>query len=217
VLAVCAGCGRSPSPSATPAADAPSASEASTLRRGNGPEPDSLDPQRARTDSGQHILRDLFEGLTAVGPDSAPVPAAAETWTVSDDGLEYRFRLREGLHWSNGDPLVAEDFVAGMRRLVDPATASQYAQILEPVVAASAIVRGERPPADLGVSAPDERTVVVRVVSPTALPAGARRAPKHFPGATGRRSRRTATSSRVRAGSSRTARSCSRTGSSART
>jgi oligopeptide transport system substrate-binding protein len=181
MLAVCAGCGRSPSPSATPAADAPSASEASTLRRGNGPEPDSLDPQRARTDSGQHILRDLFEGLTAVGPDSVPVPAAAETWTVSDDGLEYRFRLREGLHWSNGDPLVAEDFVAGMRRLVDPATASQYAQILEPVVAASAIVRGERPPADLGVSAPDERTVVVRVVSPTPYLLGLVAHPSTFP------------------------------------
>jgi oligopeptide transport system substrate-binding protein len=100
---------------------------------------------------------------------------------VSDDGLEYRFRLREGLHWSNGDPLVAEDFVAGMRRLVDPATASQYAQILEPVVAASAIVRGERPPADLGVSAPDERTVVVRVVSPTPYLLGLVAHPSTFP------------------------------------
>jgi len=71
--------------------------------------------------------------------------------------------------------------VAGMRRLVDPATASQYAQILEPVVAASAIVRGERPPADLGVSAPDERTVVVRVVSPTPYLLGLVAHPSTFP------------------------------------
>ena len=122
--------------------DGQAAIDVTTLRRGNGPEPDSLDPQRARTDSSLNVIRDLFEGLTAVGGDGKPVAAAAESWTVSADGREYRFRLREGLRWSNGDPLVAGDFVVGMRRLVDPATASQYAQILEPVVNAAAIVRG---------------------------------------------------------------------------
>jgi len=182
VLAVCAGCSRAPTSStSSTGADVLPVSESSTLRRGNGPEPDSLDPQRSRTDSGQHILRDLFEGLTAVGDDGAPVPAAAESWTVSADGLEYTFRLREGLRWSNGDPLVAEDFVAGMRRLVDPATASQYAQMLEPVVAANEVVRGKRPPTDLGVSAPDERTVVLRVVSPTPYLLGLVAHPSTYP------------------------------------
>jgi oligopeptide transport system substrate-binding protein len=146
--------------------DGQAAIDVTTLRRGNGPEPDSLDPQRARTDSSLNVIRDLFEGLTAVGGDGKPVAAAAESWTVSADGREYRFRLREGLRWSNGDPLVAGDFVVGMRRLVDPATASQYAQILEPVVNAAAIVRGERPPSELGVVAPDARTVIVRLVNP---------------------------------------------------
>ena len=119
------------------------AADPTTLRRGNGPEPDTLDPQRSRTDASFNIQRDLFEGLTAVGPDGDAVPAAAESWTVSADGLEYTFRLREGLRWSNGDPVVAGDFVAGMRRLVDPATASPYAMVLEPVVNASAIVSGK--------------------------------------------------------------------------
>jgi oligopeptide transport system substrate-binding protein len=137
-----------------------------TLRLGNGPEPDSLDPQRARTVSALNVIRDLFEGLTAVGPQGTPVPAAAESWTVSADGLEYRFHLREGLRWSNGDPVVAADYVAGMRRLVDPKTASQYAQILEPVVNAAAIIGGKRPPSDLGVEAPDAHTIVVRLVNP---------------------------------------------------
>lgn len=137
-----------------------------TLRLGNGPEPDSLDPQRARTVSALNVIRDLFEGLTAVGPQGTPVPAAAESWTVSADGLEYRFHLREGLRWSNGDPVVAADYVAGMRRLVDPKTASQYAQILEPVVNAAAIIGGKRPPSDLGVEAPDVHTIVVRLVNP---------------------------------------------------
>jgi ABC-type oligopeptide transport system substrate-binding subunit len=90
---------------------------------GGAPEPDTLDPQLARTDGAFNILRDVFEGLTAIGPDGSPVPAAAESWTVTPDGLEYRFTLRDGLRWSNGDALVAADFVAGMRRLVDPRTA----------------------------------------------------------------------------------------------
>ncbi len=161
--------------------DGAPAVDASTLRRGNGPEPDSLDPQRARTDTALNMLRDLFEGLTAVGGDGRPVPAAAESWTVSTDGREYRFRLRQGLRWSNGDPVVAGDFVAGMRRLVDPATASQYAQILEPVVNAAAIVRGERPPSELGVLAPDARTVVVRLANPAPYLLGLMSHPSTFP------------------------------------
>ncbi len=152
-----------------------------TLRRGNGPEPDTLDPQRARTDSALNALRDLFEGLTAVGPDGAPVPAAAESWTISPDGLEYRFRLRPGLRWSNGDALTGADFVAGMRRLVDPATASQYAQIFEPVLGAAAITRGKAASSELGVSAPDERTIVVRLEHPAPYVLGLFTHPSTFP------------------------------------
>jgi len=163
-LAACGGGDSKPGSSA----EAPTTqSDFTTLRRGNGPEPDSLDPQRARTDAAFNILRDLFEGLTAVGPDGGAVPAAAESWTVSADGLEYTFRLREGLRWSNGEPLTAGDYVAGMRRLADPGTASPYAQVLEPVVSAAAITRGEKRPEDLGVAAPDDRTLVIRVQNPT--------------------------------------------------
>jgi len=163
-------------------AQAPSSSVAGTLlTRGNGPEPDTLDPQKARTDGAFNILRDAFEGLTAVGPDGGAVPAAADSWTVSSDGLEYRFHLRDGLRWSNGDPVVAGDYVAGMRRLVDPATASPYAQILEPVVNAAAITRGERPAKDLGVSAPDERTVAIRLRNPAPYLLGLLAQPGAFP------------------------------------
>ena len=61
----------------------PPTPRARSCTRGNGPEPDTLDPQNARTDGAFNILRDLFEGLTAVGPDGGAVPAAAESWTVS--------------------------------------------------------------------------------------------------------------------------------------
>jgi len=157
------------------------AADPTTLRRGNGPEPDTLDPQRSRTDASFNIQRDLFEGLTAVGPEGEAVPAAAESWTVSADGLEYTFRLREGLRWSNGDPVLAGDFVAGMRRLVDPATASPYAQVLEPVLHASAIVAGKQAVDTLGVTAPDDRTVEIRLVNPAPYLLGVLAHPSTFP------------------------------------
>jgi len=152
-----------------------------TLRRGNGPEPDTLDPQLARTDAAFNILRDLFEGLTAIAPDGSAVPAAAESWTVSTDGREYTFRLREGLRWSNGDPLTARDYVAGMRRLVDPRTASPYAQFIDPVLNAAAITRGAMPPEQLGVAAPDDRTLTVRLAAPAPYLLGLLAQPPTFP------------------------------------
>ena len=152
-----------------------------TLRRGNGPEPDSLDPQLARTDAAFNILRDLFEGLTAVGADGSPTPASAESWTVSPDGLEYTFTLRENVRWSNGDPVVADDYVAGMRRLVDPATASPYAQFIDPILNAAAISRGEKKPEDLGVTARDPRTVVVRLAAPAPYLLGLLAQPPTYP------------------------------------
>jgi oligopeptide transport system substrate-binding protein len=136
------------------------------LLRGNGPDPDSLDPHRARSTESMQILRDLFEGLTRLDRNAAPIPGAAESWTVSDDGCVYTFKLRPNLRWSNGDPLVAEDFTAGLRRLVDPATASQYAQVVNVMVNASDIVTGKKPVDTLGVSAPDTGTVVITLATP---------------------------------------------------
>src|SRR5262245_66592637 len=89
------------------ASTADSRHEPVVLNRGNGPEPESLDPQRARTDAELTILRDVYEGLTALDADAKAAPAAAREWSVSPDGREYTFQLRDGLHWSNDDPVVA--------------------------------------------------------------------------------------------------------------
>ncbi len=137
------------------------------LRRGNGSEPDSIDPQLARMEASMTILRDCYEGLVSMAPDGSPIAGAAESWSVSEDGRRYTFRLRPAARWSNGDRLVAEDFVAAFRRLVNPATASQYALMLEPVVNAAEIVAGRKPPESLGVSAPDAATLVVELAEPS--------------------------------------------------
>jgi oligopeptide transport system substrate-binding protein len=136
------------------------------LVRGGGPDPDSLDPQKARGFEAQGILRDLCEGLTTLDKHAGVAPGVASDWSASRDGLTYTFALRHDARWSNGDPVVARDFVAGLMRLVDPATASGYAQYVDVIANAGDIVAGRKPPDSLGVAAPDDFTVVITLATP---------------------------------------------------
>jgi oligopeptide transport system substrate-binding protein len=152
----------------TGAGDAARASPAKLiLRRGNGVEPESLDIHRARSEAALTILRDLYEGLTAIGPDGGPEPAAADRCEVSPDGKTYRFHLRPTARWSNGDAVVAEDFMAAWRRLVDPHTGAQYAGILGSVRGAAEITAGSAAPGTLGVHSDDPATLIVELARPT--------------------------------------------------
>ena len=137
------------------------------LVRGGGPDPDSLDPQKARGFEAQSILRDLCEGLTTLDKDAAVAPGVARSWSVSADGKAYTFRLRPEARWSNGDRVVAADFVAALQRLVDPATASGYAEYVDVIANTPDIVAGRKRPADLGVAAPDEATLIITLAAPT--------------------------------------------------
>jgi len=161
-LLLIAACSRSPQ---TPSTAAP---HSAILLRGAGAEPDSLDPQKARSVEAQEILRDLCEGLTTLDKAGGVGPGVATDWTVSADGKKYTFNLRPDARWSNGERVVAADFVAALRRLVDPATASSYAQVIDVVENASDIVAGRKPPESLGVLAPGESTVTIDLASPAA-------------------------------------------------
>ncbi len=140
---------------------------AQVLHQGNGAEPNSLDPHRADGVSTANIVRDLFEGLTGISPKGEVVPAAAESWTLSADGLVYVFTLREHLRWSDGSAVVADDFVAGLQRSIDPATGNAYAQMLLPIANAGAILKGDLPPSALAVQALNLRTVEIRLTAAT--------------------------------------------------
>jgi len=148
----------------TPGTDDSTANE---LRRGNGSEPDSIDPQLARMEAAMTILRDSYEGLVSMAADGSPVPGAAQGWEISTDGRRYTFHVRPEARWSNSDRVVAEEFAAAWRKLVDPATASQYALMLEPVRNAPDIVAGKMPAESLGVTAPDEATLIVDLSEPS--------------------------------------------------
>jgi oligopeptide transport system substrate-binding protein len=164
LLALAALCGCSRSHTGGPVGVA--ANSPATLLRGLGAEPDSLDPQKARADEAQRVLRDICEGLTTLDKTGGAAPGIAERWQVSPDGKTYTFHLRHNAKWSNGQPVVAADFVGGLRRLVEPDTASQYAEVVDVIVNASAIVAGRKPPESLGVSAPDPYTVIVTLRNP---------------------------------------------------
>jgi oligopeptide transport system substrate-binding protein len=141
--------------------------DAPVLNRALSTEPESLDPQKSRSVQAADVLRDIGEGLVSYDASGEMVPATAQSWEISADGLTYTFRIRPGARWSNGDPVTATDFVFGLRRLVDPATAAFYAAELGNVVNAADIVAGKLEPGELGVSAKDERTLVISLVRPT--------------------------------------------------
>ncbi|WP_187265886.1 peptide ABC transporter substrate-binding protein [Alkalisalibacterium limincola] len=148
----------------------PAAASDATLHRGNGPEPSTLDAHRCPEIACANILRDLYEGLVADGPDGQPLPGLAREWGVSPDGLRWTFHLREGLRWSNGEPLDAHQVVASFRRAFEPATAAPHAALFDPLRNASRVQAGELPPEALGVSAADSRTVVFELTRSAPLP-----------------------------------------------
>ncbi len=153
------------------AADVPEGTQLSTsqiFRRGIGAEPASLDPQKIEGTPGGYVARDLFEGLMTQDGDGNTINGTAESWSVSDDGLVYTFKLRDNANWSNGDPVTADDFVFAFQRAVDPATASKYSWYMQipGIVNADEVVAGTLPPSKLGVRAVDSKTFEVTLKQP---------------------------------------------------
>ena len=127
----------------------------------------SIDPGMVEDAAGGDIVRDLFEGLLNQDADGNIVPGVASSYEVSDDLLTYTFTLRDA-KWSNGDPVLASDFVYAWRRAASPELASPYSWYLElmAVENVSEVIAGDMPTDALGISAPDDKTVVVKITQP---------------------------------------------------
>ena len=136
------------------------------LRRGLAGEPRTLDPQLAEDTFSFPVLRDLYEGLTAQDRNGKIVPGAAESWTIDETGTVYTFVLRPKAKWSDGDPTIATEFVQGLRRAVDPQTASGSSALLAVIKGASDIIAGRKKVTDLGVTAIDKSTVRIELEHP---------------------------------------------------
>ena len=139
---------------------------AEQLRRGIGANPDSLDPQQAEGTWANDVIGDMFIGLFTEDAAARPVPGVAESWTVSEDGLVWTFKLKQ-TNWSDGTPLTANDFVFGFRRLLDPKTVGAvYASIQYGIKNARDVNGGRLPTDQLGVRAIDDYTLELTLENP---------------------------------------------------
>ncbi len=154
---------------------------AGTLRRGNGGDPGTLDPALAEDVHAFNVLLDLYEGLVVQEADGTLSPGAAAAWDVSGDGLRYRFSLRQDARWSNGQALVAQHYVDGVRHVVAQGSRSPNAFLLSPIKNFDAVSRGELPPELLGVTAPDDHTVEFTLSQPAGYFPGVLAMPVAFP------------------------------------
>lgn len=137
------------------------------LHCGNGVEPGDLDPHTNTGAPESVILGEIFEALVTRDTDLQIVPAAAESWDVSETGRILTFRLRPGLKWSNGDPLTARDFRDSFKRLLEPSLAAQFAFMAYPVAGAEEYNTGRtRDFSTVGFQALDDRTFRVILKEP---------------------------------------------------
>ena len=132
--------------------------DARAFVRGNGAEPDTLDPHKASGNWENNIIGDMFIGLMTDGPSGEAVPGTAQSYSVSQDGLTYTFKLRDHT-WSDGTPVTAHDYVYSFRRIANPKTAAQYVSILYPMKNMQEAAAGRAPPETVGARAIDDRTL----------------------------------------------------------
>jgi len=138
------------------------------LRANNGSEPGSLDPALAQGTHESWVLENVFEGLMTFDENGKLVEGMAESYEVSEDGTTYIFILRNGITWTNGDPITAEDFEYSWKRALAPETAGNYASILYYIRGAKSYNAGEGSADDVLVTALDKKTLEVTLETPIA-------------------------------------------------
>jgi oligopeptide transport system substrate-binding protein len=125
-----------------------------------------LDSTTTTDEVSSNILVNAIEGLYRLDENARPVPGQAEKVDISEDGLTYTFTLRDGIKWSNGDPVTSRDFKYAWLRALDPDTAGQYAYIISTFVEGAADYNeGKGGPEDVAIEAPDDKTLVVTLAS----------------------------------------------------
>lgn len=132
-------------------------------------EPTRMDPTMNDYANGSYALQNLFRGLYKYAEDGTITEALAESHDLSEDGTVYTFHLREGLMWSDGDPLTAHDFVYSWKRVLDPDMASEGAYAIYDIIkdGKACYVDGTVAAEDLPIRALDDLTLEVELAAPT--------------------------------------------------
>lgn len=133
----------------------------------NGTEPESLDPHKTNGAPEATLIRQMLVGLTSTDADGKTTGGVAESWTTSDDGKTWTFKLRQS-KWSNGEPVTAHDFVYSFQRAIDPKTAAPRASYIADakIVNAADILEGNKSPSELGIKAVDDYTIEITLSEP---------------------------------------------------
>ena len=140
---------------------------AQTLRLATSFLPNDLDPKSAIAWPNIQLCMQLFDRLVEAWPERSIVPSLADRWEISDDGLRYQFHLRDGVHWSDGEPLTAHDVEFGIKRVLDPASPGSSVAIYFVLENAQDYHLGRiTDPSLIGVRALDDRTVEFRLMAP---------------------------------------------------
>ena len=139
---------------------------AGSVRRGLGPEPDSLHIHQAQGLAAINLLRDLREGLVTFDQHGEPVAGQAASWQVLDGGTRYRFTLRPDARWSNGDAVSAADFVRAWQRAFAPESPAATAGLLQVILNADEIIAGTKEVSTLGIRAVEPGIVDVLLKEP---------------------------------------------------
>lgn len=125
----------------------------------------SLDPQFARDEYAAMIIENIYEGLLKRNADGTIGTAAAESYKTNPEGTMYTFYLKDG-KWSDGTAVTSADFAFAFRRLFDPNAPSPYASGFSAIKNAKQVLEGRLPAENLGISTPDERTLVIELEHP---------------------------------------------------
>ncbi|AVK64222.1 peptide ABC transporter substrate-binding protein [Lactobacillus sp. CBA3606] len=160
-----AGCGKTNSSSSSQSTGKLASSQVLNWSE-NGQDLSTLDPSLAVDVISGTMISNSQEGLYRIGNDSKITPGIATGTKLSKDKLTYTFTLRKNAHWSNGDPVTAQDFVYGWRRSVDPKTASQYAYLYSGIKNADKITSGKAKPSTLGIKANGKYQLTVTLEKP---------------------------------------------------
>ncbi|MEY4485447.1 MAG: hypothetical protein RL693_2899, partial [Verrucomicrobiota bacterium] len=133
----------------------------------NSAEVETLDPALITDQVSMRLGESLFEGLCRLDDQGKAEPGMAERWDISEDKKRYTFHLRPEIRWSNGDPVTAHDFVRSWERVLNPATAADYAPQLYPLLNAKAYNDGKITDfTQVGVRALDDRTLECTLENP---------------------------------------------------
>lgn len=131
-------------------------------------EPSRLDPAMTTALPESNVELQIFEGLTRLDEHNVPQPALAASWQISPDGRTYTFYLRDGIRWSDGTPITAQDIVYSWKRVLNPDAASENAYMMFCIDNAEAYFNRRAAAEDVGIAALDDKTLQVRLTNPTA-------------------------------------------------